>query len=341
LALALFLLGAPLNQRWKEAGVRSTLDPTLDVVFKMLFGSPAGHDSLVALLNAVLRPAVPIRRVEVLNPDPGRDQVQDKGIILDLLVILEDGTRIDVEMQAYRDSSLRQRALYYWSKLHVAQLARGQPYAEIRRTISIIFVNANELEGERWHSTFRITEIHDGSAWGDELELHVIELPKRLLEKTPMEQLPPEERDLLAWTHFLGAKNDEGVREACMANANVARAQELLENLSASPSAQELARRREMALFTYNLQLVASRAEGQVEGRAAGMAAGMAAGVASGMAAGVASGMADALSRVLAHRFGPIPASSQQRLRAASTDELARWLDHAFEAASLEALLAL
>jgi hypothetical protein len=139
-----------------------------------------------------------------------------------------------------------------------------------------------------------------------------------------MEQLPPEERDLLAWTQFLGAKNDEGVKEACMANADVARAQELLENLSASPSAQELARRREMALVTYNLQLAASRTEGEAEGRAAGVAAGMAA----------------ALSRVLALRFGPIPASTQQRLRAASTDELARWLDHALEAPSLDALLA-
>ncbi|MBI2373596.1 MAG: PD-(D/E)XK nuclease family transposase, partial [Deltaproteobacteria bacterium] len=47
--------------------MRSTLDPTLDVVFKMLFAAPENRDILIALLTAVLRPASPIRSVEVRN----------------------------------------------------------------------------------------------------------------------------------------------------------------------------------------------------------------------------------------------------------------------------------
>ena len=36
--------------------MRTRLDPTLDIVFKMLFGSRAGREALIDLLTAVLRP---------------------------------------------------------------------------------------------------------------------------------------------------------------------------------------------------------------------------------------------------------------------------------------------
>ena len=51
---------------------RRTLDPKLDVVFKILFASPEAKGSLISLLTAVLRPASPIKDVEVLNPGGDR-----------------------------------------------------------------------------------------------------------------------------------------------------------------------------------------------------------------------------------------------------------------------------
>jgi len=112
--------------------MRTRLDPTLDIVFKMLFGSQAGREALIDLLTAVLRPPRPITDVRVLNPEVGREQVGDKGIVLDLLVELSDGTRIDVEMQVARRAGLRRRAIYYWSRLYSGQLERGQPYTALR-----------------------------------------------------------------------------------------------------------------------------------------------------------------------------------------------------------------
>jgi len=48
------------------------LDPTLDIVFTLLLGSPETKDCLIALLTAVLKPASPITDVEVLNPGGDR-----------------------------------------------------------------------------------------------------------------------------------------------------------------------------------------------------------------------------------------------------------------------------
>ncbi len=47
--------------------MRSTLDPTLDIIFKMLFARDEAQ--LIALLTAVLRPARPIAKVQVRNPE--------------------------------------------------------------------------------------------------------------------------------------------------------------------------------------------------------------------------------------------------------------------------------
>ncbi len=53
-----------------RVSARRTLDPTLDVVFKLLFTSgPDSHDVLIALLTAVLRPRSPFAKVTVLNPE--------------------------------------------------------------------------------------------------------------------------------------------------------------------------------------------------------------------------------------------------------------------------------
>lgn len=91
--------------------MRSSLDPTLDIIFKILFARDAAQ--LIALLTAVLRPPEPITKVQVRNPDVAPAQANDKNIVLDILVELKDGTLLDVEMQAQKRAAFRERTLYY------------------------------------------------------------------------------------------------------------------------------------------------------------------------------------------------------------------------------------
>ena len=75
------------------------LDPKLDVVFKLLFAAEQSRDILISLLSAVLRPTRPIVEVTVLNPELPVGALDDKNIVLDVLVRLDDGSLVDVEMQ--------------------------------------------------------------------------------------------------------------------------------------------------------------------------------------------------------------------------------------------------
>src|SRR5690606_1860594 len=107
------------------------LDPTLDVVFKLLFAHERNKNLLISLLSAVLNPPEPISEVEVLNPEVEKETIRDKGIVLDVLVRLRDGRLFNVEMQSRPEPGFRQRGLFYWSRLYQSQVQRGGGYHEL------------------------------------------------------------------------------------------------------------------------------------------------------------------------------------------------------------------
>ena len=61
-----------------------TLNPRLDVVFKLLLAPKRNRGILIALLNDVLQPKQPIASVEVMNPEIKKETVNDRGIFLDI-----------------------------------------------------------------------------------------------------------------------------------------------------------------------------------------------------------------------------------------------------------------
>src|SRR5262245_50080051 len=114
---------------------RTTLDPKLDIVFWMLFAAERNRALLISLLNAVLRPPEPIVSVMVLPAQPEKLSPDDKAIALDLRVELTSGNQVDVEMQSQKRPALRERGLYYWSRLYSGQLLRGADYLDLRRCV--------------------------------------------------------------------------------------------------------------------------------------------------------------------------------------------------------------
>ena len=72
--------------------------------------------------------------------------------------------------------------------------------------------------------------------------------------------------------------------------------------------------------------------------RAEGRAAGFAEGRAIGLTKGKIRGKAESLSRLLQHRFGPLPPAVQSRIAEATLNELGGWIDQVLDAPSMEAM---
>src|SRR6478735_11786292 len=155
---------------------RRSLDPKLDIVFKLLFAEERNKSLLISLLNAVLKPKRPIEPVTILHSEPARQHADDKGIVLDLRVGLEGGEQVDIEMQSQGRPAQFERALFYWARMYGGQLGRGDQYEELRRCVVVLITDFVALEGERFHSLFRAQEIHEHRALTEHLELHLLEL---------------------------------------------------------------------------------------------------------------------------------------------------------------------
>ena len=270
--------------------MRKYLDPKNDIVFKTLFGTPARVPLLIALLTAVLKPRSVIRNATVLNPELPREMPRDRSIVLDIRVLLDDGQQVDVEMQVQVRKGASERFLYYWAKLYGGQLEPSEPFRDLKRCVSVLFLGERLLPGERFHSTFRVSETHDHLELTDRLELHTIELCK-LRNADPADMLT-------LWGQFFTAQSDEEQETLAMTAPEIRQATAVLRELSADEKLRQAALDRELNDATYRIEMGAARAEGRAEGLEAGRAEGLEAGRAEGLRTAIKS-VVDMLGIVL------------------------------------------
>ena len=306
---------------------RQSLDPKNDLVFKMFFGHPDNQEHLIRLLSAILKPPRPIRAVRIqAEAEPAKNAVDGKEIALDLLVELEGGELINVEMQTEPRPARRARALYYWARVHAGQLLRTQGYVTLRRSVVIWILNFRELEGERFHSVFRVREIHDNEELSEQLEIHFLELPK--LDKA----LKSDEPKLLLWGKFLVASTDSELEQLAMQDSDLQKAKAALDRLSQDPEARALAEMRDRARISYQLDLGKAHEEGIEQG--------IEKGIERGIEQGITKGEASLLKTLLETRFGELPAAVTERLERATEAQLTEWAKRVLSASSLDAVFA-
>jgi predicted transposase/invertase (TIGR01784 family) len=289
------------------------LDPKLDIVFKLLLTRPGRERVLVSLLSAVLHPPAPIASVVVLNPELLGEAVDDKHVVLDVLVRLEDGRRVDVEMQMRRHAGVRRRALMYWARLFESQLGQGDAYDQLQPVSSVFLLADSWLPGDRFHSIFRLLEVHDHGLFSDAIELHTVELAKL---QTMKEEERKQEEELVRWGAFLTADGEAALEALAQKDPIMREAKEALEELSADPQVRYWAERRALGQKLHRFELAEERRQGIEQG--------------------VKQGIERTLRRLLRARFGDVPAWLEARIESASVDELDAWSVRVVTATSLE-----
>jgi len=300
-----------------------TLDPMLDVVFKLLFSRPDCEDLLISLLTAVLRPASPIESVVVLNPELEKETVRDRGVVLDLRIKLKDGFQVNVEMQARRHPGMRRRMLYHWARLYAFQLVKGTEYSALSRCACVFLLGYDELPSSRFHCTFQVLELHDHAPLTDQLELHVVQL-RSLPSEHSAEQF--EERPLVDWGKFFVAKNEH--EELAMSDPVLHKAKKKLDELFADPEVQRIARDREEGALLYQFELGAAREEGREEGCEEGRD--------EGRVQGLVAGQRVILLDLVRARFPQAPLEGDLRIEDASSEQLTKWARQLLTAGSFD-----
>lgn len=282
------------------------LDPKLDIVFKLLVTrEPA---LLRNMLEGVL--AKPIRELTIIDPGIPGELSTDKTIVLDIRAVLDDGSRVDVEMQIRSTPSLRSRLVYYGARDYADQLGRGDGYHLLTPTVVVVWLVEPLFPLlDRLHSVFELRERDTHIPFGDQLAIHVLQLGAlSACSATDYNGIVGR------WARFLMGDDAELDRLAAE-DPIMALAKDTLDQLSQDPETHRLARERADAIKLYEMDLAAARADA------------------------TAAGKAELLLKQLAVRFGPLSEATRARVEAATSDQLDTWAERVLTAAALDEVL--
>jgi predicted transposase/invertase (TIGR01784 family) len=157
-------------------------NPLNDYLFFKVMGEKGDEPQLLGFLNAVLGRSgkEPIESVEIMeNTSFEKDVIDGKSCILDVLAVLQNGTKVNIEVQLRNEHNMDQRCLFYWSKVYSKSLNEGQDYRELPNVIAINIVDFDYPPKGDTHTCFHLREDTDPSLiLSHVLEIHYINMVK-------------------------------------------------------------------------------------------------------------------------------------------------------------------
>lgn len=193
---------------------------TNDFMFKTVFqqNMKALKGLLCALLDMKLEE---IRTVRVLNPIREGDVINDKSVILDLRLEMNNNKIIDIEMQVEDEGNWEERSLTYLSR-EFDHLQKGENYRNVKKTIHIGILDFTPKGfPEKLYTDYYFYHYNTGHKYSDKMSIHVLQL-NQLGKKEDEEEMP----ELYHWAQMLKAtsweevrmlaKKDEGIQECVL-----------------------------------------------------------------------------------------------------------------------------
>ena len=148
-----------------------------DVSFKYLFLNETVRLHFISDVLGI--PPEEINSVRLANTFLWRRYFREKQGILDVLIELNNASKINIELQIRALSYWDRRSLFYLAKLFTEGLLRGEHYEWLKRCVCISILDFNLDERAEYHKVYRLRD-EAGYEFSDMLEIHVIELNKTL-----------------------------------------------------------------------------------------------------------------------------------------------------------------
>ena len=114
-------------------------NPMNDVAFKFIFGKEERKQITIDFLNTVLHKSLSheIRDITFRQTEMIPDGDEGKMSRLDIACELDTGELVDVEVQVINFNNMQRRTLFYWARLYLLSLTRGEGYNLLRPAITI------------------------------------------------------------------------------------------------------------------------------------------------------------------------------------------------------------
>lgn len=143
-------------------------------------------------------PVEKIKSVKLLNTYLWRRYRKQKQGIVDVLVELNDHSKVNIELQIKVIKDWDKRNLYYISKMYTSDLLVGENYSKLKKCVCISILDFNLDDRPEYHKVYRLRD-GQGYEYSDMFEIHIIELRKRLMGDSRVDE----------WIELLNVKSKE------------------------------------------------------------------------------------------------------------------------------------
>ena len=119
-----------------------------------------------------------VTSVEITNPVILGEAVTDKEFRLDINVVLNNHTLINLEMQIANRLNWRERSVMYLCR-SFDQLNRGENYLEAKPAVHIGFLDYTLFEKQpEFYASHKLINVKNHQKYSDILTLHVVDLSR-------------------------------------------------------------------------------------------------------------------------------------------------------------------
>ena len=246
------------NEIVKKLGMKS------DIVFKAFFSREENKKFLEEFISAVLGEKIKIKnvvhdaRLELLAKE-------DKYGVLDLDVELEDGKKVNIEIQLQNNHNMEERTTYYSSKKITEQIGIGQEFEEINQVIIIAILDYCFIDLPEYITrTVRVANEHR------EYEINNVEKYIYIELEKFRKQNPDMKNKLNQWIAFIDRERGDLLEMAKKENKEIKEAEERYNVLTGDAELKRLAEVRLLSQLEGASVKKVAREEGREEGRKEG-----------------------------------------------------------------------
>ena len=236
--------------------------PTVDFCFKELMKNPKVRKGFVAAILG--KEPETVRRTTVIETELRKESEDDKLGILDVLVELEDGVKMNMEMQVPYFEYWANRVLFYVGKIYTGQIQKGDDYDKLQKCIHVSILDFIHFpQDNRCYRKITFCDVETGEQYTDLMELHVLELKK----------LPPKDQNedgVIRWMRFLGGKSRKEFEDMAEKDEYIKEAYEDLKKLSLDEQKRLEYEVRQRAIRDHNSQMKSAERRGEKRGIAIG-----------------------------------------------------------------------
>nr|WP_296464271.1 Rpn family recombination-promoting nuclease/putative transposase [uncultured Acetatifactor sp.] len=221
------------------------MKPKIDFAFKEIMEDGKARTGFLAAVLMIDPES--IMETRILNTNLRREHEDDKQGILDVRLLMDNDSEIDIEIQLSELKVWADRSLFYLAKMFTEQINPGDSYHVFKKCVSISILDFILFQGEtEFHSCFHIREDKRHFLYTDKMEFHVIELPKL------PEALGEDCTDLELWAKFISAERKEEFDMLAEKNPYIESAYQKLQVISQDSQKRLEYEAREKAIRDYN-----------------------------------------------------------------------------------------